>query len=102
VHGQFYDLMNIFAINGLPSVANPYLFNGDFVDRGSFSVEVVLTLLMFKVHNNNENELSSEQKTNVRLSNHAALGLRSERATTDDDTEKQQQLDRSSRNRFGS
>ena len=49
VHGQFYDLMNIFDLNGLPSTPNPYLFNGDFVDRGSFSFETVVTLLMFKL-----------------------------------------------------
>jgi len=52
-HGQFYDLANIFKINGYPSEINPYLFNGDFVDRGSFSVEVILTLLAFKVANPN-------------------------------------------------
>ncbi|CEF62402.1 GH12714p [Strongyloides ratti] len=49
VHGQFYDLMNIFDINGLPSEKNPYLFNGDFVDRGSFSVETIFTLFSFKL-----------------------------------------------------
>lgn len=49
IHGQFYDLLNIFTINGNPSEENPYIFNGDFIDRGSFSVEVILTLLAWKV-----------------------------------------------------
>ncbi|PAV56605.1 hypothetical protein WR25_04152 [Diploscapter pachys] len=49
VHGQFFDLVNIFEINGLPSEDNPYLFNGDFVDRGSFGVETIFTLLGFKL-----------------------------------------------------
>lgn len=49
IHGQFYDLMNIFELNGLPSELNPYLFNGDFVDRGSFSVECIFTLFGFKL-----------------------------------------------------
>lgn len=48
VHGQYYDLLNIFRTNGLPSRRHGYLFNGDFVDRGSFSAEVIFTLLAFK------------------------------------------------------
>lgn len=48
-HGQFYDLCNIFEIGGFPSESNPYLFNGDFVDRGSFSFEVVMTLIAIKL-----------------------------------------------------
>ena len=53
VHGQYYDLLNIFKLNGIPSAKNPYLFNGDFVDRGSFSVEIMLTLISWKIHNPN-------------------------------------------------
>jgi serine/threonine-protein phosphatase 5 len=48
-HGQFYDLLNIFNIGGFPSASNPYLFNGDFVDRGSFSVENFVTLMAIKL-----------------------------------------------------
>ena len=51
-HGQYFDLLNIFSMNGNPSVDNPYLMNGDFVDRGSFSVEIIVTLLCWRLVNN--------------------------------------------------
>ena len=41
---------NIFKLNGKPSAENPYLFNGDFVDRGSWGLEVFITLLGWKLH----------------------------------------------------
>ena len=49
-HGQFYDVIKIFEMNGYPSSSNPYVFNGDYVDRGSWGVEVALMLFMFKMH----------------------------------------------------
>jgi len=49
IHGQYYDLLNVFSKIGLPSPTNPCLFNGDFVDRGSFSVEVIILLLSLKI-----------------------------------------------------
>uniref|UniRef100_A0A663F0N8 protein-serine/threonine phosphatase n=1 Tax=Aquila chrysaetos chrysaetos TaxID=223781 RepID=A0A663F0N8_AQUCH len=39
------DLAKHLQPNGLPSESNPYIFNGDFVDRGSFSVEVILNAI---------------------------------------------------------
>lgn len=49
LHGQLEDLYTIFTINGLPSLTNKYLFNGDFVDRGKCGAEVVMTILLFKL-----------------------------------------------------
>ncbi|KAL7672501.1 hypothetical protein ACOME3_007385 [Neoechinorhynchus agilis] len=52
IHGQFYDLKVLFEIGSQVSSTN-YLFLGDFVDRGFYSVETFLLLLALKVRHPN-------------------------------------------------
>ncbi|KAG4961866.1 hypothetical protein JHK82_038556 [Glycine max] len=48
IHGQFYDMKELFKVGGDCPKTN-YLFLGDFVDRGFYSVETFLLLLALKV-----------------------------------------------------
>ncbi|KAH0573156.1 Serine/threonine-protein phosphatase [Spironucleus salmonicida] len=48
IHGQFHDLIEMFRICGRPPYTN-YLFLGDYVDRGYYSVECAILVVLLKL-----------------------------------------------------
>ena len=48
IHGHFYDMLEMFQLAGTPPDVN-WLFLGDYVDRGYYSLECLCLLLCFKV-----------------------------------------------------
>ncbi|CAE7477002.1 PAPP5 [Symbiodinium microadriaticum] len=49
LHGQYWDFLNLLSMTGKPSASSPFVFNGDFVDRGSWSIEVILSIFALKL-----------------------------------------------------
>lgn len=68
-HGQFKDVLNIFSdgVGGYPSAGNVYVFNGDLVDRGPMSFEIVMSLLSMK--------LSDPSAVHILRGNHESISM---------------------------
>ncbi|KAL1208986.1 putative serinePthreonine-protein phosphatase 7 inactive [Cardamine amara subsp. amara] len=49
LHGQLHDLLKIFDLSGRPSQNQCFVFNGNYIGRGSWSLEVFLVLLAWKI-----------------------------------------------------
>ena len=46
--GQLFDVLHLLTLTGEPSPKHFLLMNGDLVDRGSWSVEVILIAFALK------------------------------------------------------
>lgn len=65
VHGHFYDVLNLLDLMENPE-DRPYLFLGDYVDRGYNSVELIILLFVYKrLHRNSIHLLRGNHETRM-------------------------------------
>ena len=48
IHGQYYDFLELIKLAGHPETTR-YVFLGDYVDRGNYSVETISLLMVMKI-----------------------------------------------------
>ncbi|KAK9909268.1 hypothetical protein WJX75_009817 [Coccomyxa subellipsoidea] len=48
-HGQLHDVLRMLEVAGYPSPSSYFIFNGDFVDRGAWGLEVLVFLAALKL-----------------------------------------------------
>lgn len=72
IHGQFYDMIHMFEKvvdpRGLPGTN--MLFLGDYVDRGSYSFEVIIFLYALKINFPSEISLLRGNHESVAMTEH--------------------------------
>ncbi|EXJ65934.1 serine/threonine-protein phosphatase [Cladophialophora psammophila CBS 110553] len=67
IHGQFFDMLEIFKIGGFCPDTNYLFLVGDYVDRGLFSVETISLLVCLK--------LRYPQRVHLIRGNHESRGV---------------------------
>ncbi|VDM63669.1 unnamed protein product [Angiostrongylus costaricensis] len=69
IHGQLSDLFRIFDLIGWPPTVN-YLFLGDYIDRGRWSLETMLLLFSLKPVSTNQFQLKFPENFLLLRGNH--------------------------------
>ncbi len=73
LHGHVLDLIRILQYSGHPPKTK-YLFLGDTIDRGEFSLETIILILLFKIVYPNDITLIRGNHEFSQLCNHSGFG----------------------------